>query len=128
MSKDFNTVTLSGRLGKDPEIRTTQGGSKIASFSIANSESWTDRTSGERKEVTHWHRIVIANDGMTKTAEMFLQKGSKVGIVGRLENRRWTDDTGRENTVTEIIVRSGSGQLILMDNRPASAPADDNQP
>lgn len=114
MAGSVNKVILIGNLGKDPDIRATQNGNRVASFSLATSESWKDQN-GERKERTQWHRVVIFNDGLVGIAERFLRKGSKVYIAGQLENRKWTDDTGRENISTEVVLRQFNGELTLLE-------------
>ena len=114
MAGSVNKVILIGNLGKDPDIRATQNGNRVASFSLATSESWKDQN-GERKERTQWHRVVIFNEGLVGIAERFLRKGSKVYIAGQLENRKWTDDTGRENISTEVVLRQFNGELTLLE-------------
>jgi len=117
MSGSLNKATLIGNLGKDPEIRAFQNGGRAASFSIATSESWKDKDSGERKERTEWHRISILSDGLVTIAEKYLKKGSKVYIEGRLETRKWTDKDGHEKYTTEVVLRPYSGELIMLDGR-----------
>jgi single-strand DNA-binding protein len=117
MSGSLNKATLIGNLGKDPEIRTFQNGGRAASFSIATSESWKDKDSGERKERTEWHRISILSEGLVTLAEKYLKKGSKVYIEGRLETRKWTDKDGQEKYTTEIVLRPYSGELLMLDGR-----------
>lgn len=114
MAGSVNKVILIGNLGKDPDIRETQTGNRVASFSLATSESWKDQN-GERKERTQWHRVVIFNDGLVGVVERFLRKGSKVYIAGQLENRKWADDTGRENVTTEVVLRQYNGELTILD-------------
>jgi single-strand DNA-binding protein len=98
MSGSLNKATLIGHLGKDPEIRSFQNGGRVATLSIATSESWKDKTSGERKERTEWHRVSILNDGLVGVVEKYLTKGAKVYIEGAIETRKWTDKAGQENT------------------------------
>lgn len=117
MSGTLNKATLIGNLGKDPEIRTFQNGGRAASFSIATSESWKDKDSGERKECTEWHRVSILSEGLVTVAEKYLKKGSKVYIEGRLETRKWTDKDGQEKYTTEIVLRPYSGELLMLDGR-----------
>lgn len=113
----LNKTQLIGNLGKDPEIRTTQQGKKIANLTIATSESWTDKASGERKERTEWHRVTIMNDGLAGVAERFLSKGSKVYICGSLQTRKWTDQSGQERYTTEIVLSSPRHELIMLDGK-----------
>ena len=112
-----NKVTLLGNLGKDPEIRSTGSGGKIANLTIATSEKWKDKATGERKEKTEWHKVVIFNDGLAGVAERFLRKGSKVYIEGALQTRKWVDKEGQERYSTEVVLSAYSGQLVLIDAR-----------
>ena len=111
-----NKVILVGNLGKDPEVRTTQDGTKIVNLTLATSESWNDRASGERKERTEWHRVVIFNDRIGDVAERFLRKGRKVYIEGALQTRKWTDQTGQEKYTTEVVIGRFRGELVLLDS------------
>jgi len=115
MAGSVNKVILIGNLGKDPEIRTTQDGKEIVNLVIATSDSWRDKSSGERRERTEWHRVVIFNDGLVGIVKRFLHKGSKVYIEGALQTRRWTDQGGIERYTTEIILQGYNAQLTLMD-------------
>ena len=117
MAGSVNKVILVGNLGKDPEIRRTQDGRPIANLSVATSESWKDRNTGERKERTEWHRVVIFNENLANVAERFLKKGSKVYIEGQIETRKWTDQGGQEKYSTEIVLRPFRGELTLLDSR-----------
>ena len=117
MAGSVNKVILIGNLGRDPEVRTLNSGDKVASFSIATSETWRDRTSGERKERTEWHRISIFNDNLVKVAEQYLRKGSKVYIEGALQTRKYTDAAGVEKTTTEIVLQKFRGELTMLDGR-----------
>jgi single-strand DNA-binding protein len=117
MSGHLNKATLIGHLGKDPEIRSFQNGGRAANFSVATSESWKDKESGEKKERTEWHRISILSDGLVSVAEKYLKKGSKVYVEGKLETRKWTDRDGVERYSTEIVLRPYSGELILLDRK-----------
>lgn len=117
MSGSVNKVILIGNLGKDPEIRTTNDGTKVASFTIATSESWKDRTSGERKERTEWHRVVIFNDRLVDLVERFVKKGSKIYLEGALQTRKWTDNTGQERYVTEVVLQKFRGEITMLDGR-----------
>jgi single-strand DNA-binding protein len=116
MAGSVNKVTLVGNLGKDPEVRTTQDGAKIVNLTLATSESWTDRGSGERKERTEWHRIVIFNDRIGDVAERFLRKGRKVYVEGALQTRKWTDQSGQERFTTEVVIGRFKGELVLLDS------------
>jgi single-strand DNA-binding protein len=116
MAGSVNKVILVGHLGKDPEVRNAQEGAKIVSFSIATSESWKDK-SGERKEKTEWHRVVIFNDRLVDVAEKYLKKGSKVYVEGQLQTRKWTDNTNVERYSTEIVLSTFRGELVLLDSR-----------
>ena len=117
MAGSVNKVILIGNLGRDPEVRTLNSGDRVASFSIATSETWRDRTSGERKEKTEWHRISIFNDNLVKVAENYLRKGSKVYIEGALQTRKFTDAAGVEKQATEIVLQKFRGELTMLDGR-----------
>ena len=117
MAGSVNKVILVGNLGRDPEIRQMPSGGSIANISIATSENWRDRNSGERKERTEWHRVVIFSDGLVKIAEQYLRKGSKVYIEGQLETRKWTDQSGQEKYTTEIVLRNFNSTLTMLDGR-----------
>lgn len=117
MAGSVNKVTLIGNLGKDPEVRTTQDGTKIVNLTLATSESWTDRSSGERKERTEWHRVVIFNDRIGDVAERFLRKGRKVFVEGALQTRKWTDQSGQERYTTEVVIQRFRGELVLLDSQ-----------
>jgi single-strand DNA-binding protein len=116
MAGSVNKVILVGNLGKDPEVRTTQSGSKIVNLTIATSESWSDRASGERKERTEWHRVVIFNERLADVAERFLRKGRKVYLEGALETRKWTDQSGQDKYTTEVVLKNFRGELVLIDS------------
>jgi single-strand DNA-binding protein len=116
MAGDLNRAELIGRLGQDPEIRSTQSGSKIANLSVATSESWRDKQSGERREKTEWHRVVIFSEGLAKVAENYLKKGSKVFISGKLQTRKWEKD-GVERYATEIILQGFDAKLTMLDGK-----------
>lgn len=115
MSGSVNKVILIGNLGKDPEIRSTQNGSRIANLTLATSESWKDKATGERKEKTEWHRVSIYNDNLVGIVERFLHKGSKVYLEGQLETRKWTDKDGIEKYTTEVVLRQFGGTLTMLD-------------
>jgi single-strand DNA-binding protein len=117
MSGSVNKVILVGNLGRDPEVRSAQDGSKIVSLSLATSENWKDRISGERKDRTEWHRVVIFNDKLAEVAEKYLRKGSKIYIEGQLQTRKWTDNTGQEKYTTEVVLSKYRGELTMLDGR-----------
>jgi single-strand DNA-binding protein len=117
MAGSVNKVILVGNLGKDPEIRTLTSGDRVANLTIATSESWRDRTSGERKEKTEWHRVVIFNDNLVKVAESYLKKGSSVYIEGSLQTRKWADNSGVEKYSTEIVLQKFRGELTMLGGR-----------
>lgn len=117
MAGSVNKVILIGNLGRDPEVRTTQDGTKVVNFTIATSETWNDRASGERKERTEWHRVVIFNERLGEIAERYLRKGSKVYVEGSLQTRRWTDQSGQEKYTTEVVLSRFRGELTLLDSR-----------
>ena len=120
----INKVTLLGRVGKDPEVKDFPNGGKIVLFSVATSEKWTDKGSGEKKERTEWHNVVIRNEGLCGVAERYLKKGSRVYIEGQLQTRRWQDQSGADRFTTETVLSGFSGQLVLLDSAPASDYAD----
>ena len=117
MAGSVNKVILVGNLGKDPEIRRTQDGRPIANLSIATSETWRDKGTGERKEKTEWHRVVIFNEGLCKVAEQYLKKGAKVYIEGQLQTRKWTDQAGVEKYSTEVVLQGFNSNLTMLDGR-----------
>jgi len=117
MAGSVNKVILVGNLGRDPEIRSTQDGMKIANLSLATSETWRDRNSGERRERTEWHRVVIFNEKLCEVAEKYLRKGSKVYIEGALQTRKWTDQSGVEKYSTEVVLQRFRGELTMLDGR-----------
>ncbi|MCC6720505.1 MAG: single-stranded DNA-binding protein [Acetobacteraceae bacterium] len=121
MAGSVNKVILIGNLGKDPEVRTSQDGSKIVSFSLATSETWNDRASGERKERTEWHRVVVFNDRIGEVVEKYVRKGSKVYVEGSLQTRKWTDQSGQDKYTTEVVIGRFNGQLTMLDGRSADA-------
>ncbi|MDE2198516.1 MAG: single-stranded DNA-binding protein [Rhodospirillales bacterium] len=117
MAGSVNKVTLVGNVGKDPEIRTSQDGTKIVNFSLATSETWNDRASGERKERTEWHRVVVFNDRIADVVEKYVRKGSKLYIEGALQTRKWTDQSGQEKYTTEVVIGRFKGELVMLDGR-----------
>ncbi len=121
MAGSVNKVILVGNLGKDPEIRRTQDGRPIANLSVATSESWRDKATGERKEKTEWHRVVIFNEGLCKVAEQYLKKGAKVYIEGQLQTRKWTDQSGVEKYSTEVVLQGFNSNLTMLDGRGGGA-------
>src|SRR6201999_3208181 len=117
MAGSVNKVILVGNLGKDPEVRTTQDGTKIVNLTLATSETWNDCQSGERKERTEWHRVVIFNDRVGEVAERYLKKGAKIYVEGSLQTRKWTDQQGQERYSTEVVLGRFNGQLTMLDGR-----------
>ena len=117
MAGSVNKVKLIGNLGRDPEIRTFQNGGKVCNFSIATSESWKDRNTGERQERTQWHNIAIFSEPISNIAEQYLKKGSKVFLEGQLETRKWQDQSGNDRYTTEVVLRPFNGNLTLLDSR-----------
>lgn len=117
MSGSVNRVILIGNLGKDPESRTTQDGKLIVNLSVATGESWKDKQTGERKERTEWHRVVIFNDGLASVAKTYLKKGAKVFLEGQLQTRKWTDQNGVEKYTTEVVLASFGGSLVMLDSK-----------
>ncbi len=141
MAGSVNKVILVGNLGRDPEVRHGQEGMKIVNLSVATSESWRDKTTGERKDKTEWHRVVIMNERVAEIAEKYLKKGSKVYVEGQIQTRKWTDQAGQERYTTEVLLSRFKGELTLLDSRSSngddgdfgggsggySAPASQNQ-
>lgn len=117
MSGSVNKVILIGNLGRDVEVRSTQDGTRVANLSLATSESWKDKNSGERRERTEWHRVVIFNDRLVDVAEKYLRKGSKVYLEGALSTRKWTDQAGQEKYSTEVVLQKFHGELTMLDTR-----------
>lgn len=118
MAGSVNKVILIGNLGKDPEVRTFPSGDKVVNLTLATSESWKEKSSGERKEKTEWHRVSIYNQGLINVAESYLKKGSKIYIEGSLETRKWTDKDGVEKYSTEIALRPFRSELTMLDSKP----------
>lgn len=126
MSGSVNKVILIGNLGKDPEVRRTSNGDGIANFSVATTENWKDKSSGDRKERTEWHRVVIFNDNLVKVAEKYLRKGSKVYLEGQLQTRKWTNKDGADQYSTEIVLTRFNGTLVLLDSKNSSSGENNN--
>src|ERR1043165_4584689 len=125
MAGSVNKVILVGNLGADPEIRSLGSGDRVANLRVATSETWRDRNSGERKERTEWHRVVIFNDSLVKVAESYLRKGSKVYIEGAIQTRKWTDQSGQEKFSTEIVLQKFRGELTMLDGKGGDAERDE---
>src|ERR1700709_1878153 len=117
MAGSVNKVILVGNLGRDPEVRRLTSGGPVVNLSIATSESWRDKASGERKEKTEWHRVVIFNENLAKVAEQYLKKGAKVYLEGQLQTRKYTDKDGAEKYSTEIVLQKFRGELVMLDGR-----------
>lgn len=120
MAGSVNKVILIGNLGRDPEVRNTSDGAKIVSLSVATSESWKDKNTGERKDRTEWHRVVVFNERLAEVAEKYLRKGSKIYIEGQLQTRKWTDNNGVDKYTTEVVVPRFRGEITIMDSRGSS--------
>src|SRR6187549_809061 len=117
MAGSVNKVILVGNLGKDPEVRRMQNGNPVVNLTVATSDTWRDKTSGERKEKTEWHRVVIFSEGLAKVAEQYLKKGAKVYIEGALQTRKWTDPQGVEKYSTEIVLQGFNATLTMLDGK-----------
>lgn len=117
MAGSVNKVILVGNLGRDPEVKRLNSGDPVVNLSVATSESWRDKASGERKERTEWHRVVIYNENLAKVAEQYLRKGSKVYLEGQLQSRKYTDKDGQEKYSTEVVLTRFRGELVLLDSR-----------
>lgn len=126
MAGSVNKVIILGNLGKDPEIRRTQDGKPICNLTVATSETWKDKSSGERKEKTEWHRVVIFSEPLCKVAEQYLKKGSKIYIEGALQTRKWTDQSGVEKYSTEVVIQGFNSALTMLDG-PAKGERNDDQ-
>lgn len=120
-----NKVILVGNLGQDPEVRTLPSGNKVVNLSLATSETWRDKSSGERKEKTEWHRVVIFSEGLAKVAEQYLKKGSKVYLEGQLQTRKWQDQSGADKYSTEIVLQGFNSNLTMLDGPEGKTPASD---
>jgi len=117
MTGSVNKVILVGNVGRDPEIRSTQDGTRVANMSLATSESWRDKNSGERKERTEWHRVVVFNERLVDVIEKYVRKGSKLYIEGALQTRKWTDNSNQERYTTEVVLQRFRGELTMLDGR-----------
>lgn len=117
-----NKVILIGNLGADPEVRTLPNGNKVVNLSLATTDSWRDKNTGERREKTEWHRVVIFSDGMAKVAEQYLRKGSKVYLEGALQTRKWQDQSGQDKYATEIVLQGFGSTLTMLDGKPDDKP------
>lgn len=117
MAGSVNKVILVGNVGKDPESRSFQNGGKVVSFSVATSESWKDKNSGERKDKTEWHNVSIFSEGLARVAEQYLKKGSKVYLEGQLETRKWQDKDGNDRYTTDVVLRNFNSSMVLLDGR-----------
>lgn len=120
MAGSINKVLILGNLGRDPEVRHTQSGSKIVNLSIATSESWKDKQTGEKREKSEWHKVVIFNKGLADVAESYLKKGSKVYLEGQLQTRKWTDNNGVDKYSTEVVLQNFKGELVMLDSKQSS--------
>jgi single-strand DNA-binding protein len=117
MAGSVNKVIIIGNLGRDPEVRTFQNGGKVCNLRIATSETWKDRNTGERRERTEWHTVAIFNEALVRLAEQYLRKGSKVYIEGKLETRKWQDQSGQDRYSTEVVLRPYAGEMTFLDSR-----------
>ena len=128
MAGSVNKVILVGNLGRDPEVRSMQNGGKVCNLSVATSERWKDRNSGEQQERTEWHRVVVFDDRLVDVCERFLSKGRKVYLEGELQTRKWTDQSGQDRYSTEVVLRRFRGQLVLLDSRSEGGGGGDDAP
>lgn len=126
MAGSLNKVTLIGNLGRDPEIRTTGEGKEIANLSLATTETWKDRVTGEKREKTEWHRVVIFNEGLVSIIKNYVKKGGKLYIEGALQTRKWNDNSGQEKYTTEVVLQNFNSQLILLDSKNTSSHVQDS--
>lgn len=117
MAGSVNKVILVGNLGRDPEVRTMQNGGKVCNLSVATSERWRDRNSGDMQERTEWHRVVVFDDKIAEVCERYLKKGSKIYLEGQLQTRKWTDQSGQEKYTTEVVLQRFRGNLVMLDGR-----------
>jgi single-strand DNA-binding protein len=121
-----NKAIIVGHLGSDPEVKTGATGVRVATFSVATGEAWRDKATGERKEITDWHRVVIFNEALVKIAEQYLKKGSKVYIEGKMKTRKWTDQGGQDRYTTEVVLQNFTSLLVLLDRAERGAPSEDD--
>jgi single-strand DNA-binding protein len=126
MAGSVNKVILVGNLGADPEVRHTQDGRPIVNLRVATSESWRDKSTGERREKTEWHRVVIFNEGLARVAEQYLKKGSKVYLEGQLQTRKWQDQSGQDRYSTEVVLQGFNSTLTMLDGRPRDGESRDS--
>lgn len=119
MSASLNRVMLIGNVGRDPDIRTTSNGSKVANLSLATSDRWKDKNTGEWREKTEWSSVVVWGDGLVSVVERFVRKGSRVLVSGKLQTRKWTDQSGQDRYSTEVVVQGPGSELLLMDSKPS---------
>ena len=124
----LNKVALIGNLGRDPEIRTTQDGTKVVNLSLATSEHWKDKGSGERREKTEWHRVVVFNERLVDVVEKYLKKGAKIYLEGALQTRKWTDQAGTEKYTTEIVLQKYRGEIVMLDGKSGDSAPDHGSP
>lgn len=124
MAGSVNKVILIGNIGADPDIKRTQDGRPIGNLSVATSDTWKDKNTGERKEKTEWHRVVVFNEGLCKVIENYVKKGSKVYIEGQLQTRKWQDNEGKDRWSTEVVLQNYNGVLTMLDGRPDGAKSD----
>ena len=127
MAGSVNKVILLGNLGQDPDIRTMQNGKKVCTFSIATSNSWKDKETGEKKEKTEWHRVVVFNEGLVGVVENYIKKGTKLYIEGSLQTRKWTDDSGTEKYTTEVVIQGYGGRIDIVSAKGNNQEQSENQ-
>ncbi len=120
MANSVNKVTLIGNVGRDPEIRSTQDGREIATVTLATSDSWKDKSTGERREKTEWHKVVIFSEGLVNIIKNYVKKGSKLYVEGSLQTRKWVDNAGAERYTTEVVLQNFNSSLLMLDNRNSS--------
>lgn len=128
MSGSVNKCIILGNVGKDPEVRRMTSGDPVVTLSVATSEKWRDKSSGEMKEKTEWHRVVIFNKNLAEVAEKYVKKGSKLYVEGQLQTRKWTDKDGAEKYSTEVVLQNFRGELTLLDGKPAARGDDEGDP
>ena len=128
MPGSVNKVILVGNLGRDPDVRTMQNGKKVCTLSLATTDSWKDKETGEKKDKTEWHRIVVFNDGLVGVLENYLKKGAKIYVEGSLQTRKWTDDSGTEKYTTEVVVQGFGGRIDFLDGKNSNNDFQDEPP